>query len=210
MPSKGTVSKESSKTSSNVTPVKPKDASKPKEAPSSKDGTKVRDGDTEGTGKIGEVGSQADDILRDGSHIVDGELKPNVTYKTGEYEYIYKTDSKGRLEKFTADDLKLTERDSRLPHDPDTPGKEPGDHAGHLAGDRFGGSPEIDNLVSQLSNVNLSQYKKIENQWANAIKEGKKVKVNVEVKYDGDSIRPSKFNVQYEIDGEAFSKSILN
>ncbi|MGW7161941.1 DNA/RNA non-specific endonuclease [Paenibacillus taichungensis] len=208
VPSKGTVSKESSKTSPNVTPVKPTDASKPKDAPSSKDGTKARD--TEGTGKISEVGSQADDILRDGSHIVDGELKPNVTYKTGEYEYIYKTDSKGRLEKFTADDLKLTERDSRLPHDPDTPGKEPGDHAGHLAGDRFGGSPEIDNLVSQLSNVNLSQYKKIENQWANAIKEGKKVKVNVEVKYDGDSIRPSKFNVQYEIDGEAFSKSILN
>ncbi|QLG37113.1 DNA/RNA non-specific endonuclease [Paenibacillus sp. E222] len=209
-PSKGTVSKESSKTSPNVPPVKPKEAPKPKEALSSKDGTKVRDGNTEGTGKISEVGSQADDILRDGSHIVDGELKPNVTYKTGEYEYIYKTDSKGRLEKFTADDLKLTERDSRLPHDPDTPGKEPGDHAGHLAGDRFGGSPEIDNLVSQLSNVNLSQYKKIENQWANAIKEGKKVKVNVEVKYDGDSIRPSKFNVQYEIDGEAFSKSILN
>ncbi|WP_247900586.1 DNA/RNA non-specific endonuclease [Paenibacillus pabuli] len=176
----------------------------------SKDGTKVREGDTEGTGKIGEGGSQADDILRDGSHIVDGELKPNVTYKTGEYEYIYKTDSKGRLEKFTADDLKLTERDSRLPHDPDTPGKEPGDHAGHLAGDRFSGPPEIDNLVSQLSNVNLSQYKKIENQWANAIKEGKKVKVNVEVKYDGDSTSPSKFNVQYEIDREAFSKSILN
>lgn len=166
--------------------------------------------EAEGTGGIGKVDSPADDVIRDGSHIVDGKLKPNVTYKTGEYEYIYKTDSEGRLEKFTADDLKLTERGSRLPHDPVTPGKEPGDHAGHLAGDRFGGSPEIDNLVSQLSNVNLSQYKKIENQWANAIKEGKQVKVNVEVKYDGDSVRPSKFNVQYEIDGEVFSKSILN
>lgn len=71
-----------------------------------------------------------------------------------------------------------------------------GDQAGHLAGDRFGGSPELDNLVSQLSNVNLSQYKKIENQWATAIKQGKKVKVNVEVKY--------------EIDGKRYRQSILN
>ncbi|RAI83541.1 EndoU nuclease-like protein [Paenibacillus pabuli] len=46
---KGIVSKESA-TSSNVTPTKPKDASKLKDAPSSKDGTKARDGKTEGTG----------------------------------------------------------------------------------------------------------------------------------------------------------------
>lgn len=116
----------------------------------------------------------------------------------------------GRISKFETDNLQLTNRDSRLPHNPNTPGKLKGDHAGHLAGDRFGGSPELDNLVSQASNVNLSQYKKIENQWAKAIEEGKNVKVNVEVKYDGDSLRPSKFNVQYEIDGEVFSKNILN
>lgn len=116
----------------------------------------------------------------------------------------------GRISKFETDNLQLTNRDSRLPHNPNTPGKLKGDHAGHLAGDRFGGSPELDNLVSQASNVNLSQYKKIENQWAKAIEEGKSVKVNVEVKYDGDSLRASKFNVQYEIDGEVFLKNILN
>ncbi|MFE6077494.1 hypothetical protein ACFVQB_23805 [Paenibacillus sp. NPDC057886] len=53
-PSKGTISKESSNSSS-VTPVKPKDASIPKEAPSSKDGTKARDGKTEGTGEIPKI-----------------------------------------------------------------------------------------------------------------------------------------------------------
>ena len=67
-----------------------------------------------------------------------GTLKPNVKYQAGEYEYIYETDNKGRLKEFNAADLKLTERDSRLPHKSNTPGKEPGDHAGHLAGDRFG------------------------------------------------------------------------
>ena len=44
-----------------------------------------------------------------------------------------------------------------------------------MFGDRFGVSPELDNLVSQASNVNLSKFKKIENQWAEAINEGKKV-----------------------------------
>lgn len=42
------------------------------------------------------------------------------------------------------------------------------------AGDRFGGSPNLDNIVSQSKDVNLSQYKKIENQWAKAISKGKK------------------------------------
>ncbi|GAA0086285.1 hypothetical protein UT300007_27240 [Clostridium sp. CTA-7] len=116
----------------------------------------------------------------------------------------------GRISKFETDNLKLTERESRLAHNPDTPGKLAGDHAGHLAGDRFGGSPELDNLVSQSSNVNLSQYKKIENQCATVIKEGKQVKVNVEIKYDGDGLRPSEFNVQYEIDGKYFERDILN
>lgn len=139
-----------------------------------------------------------------------GKLKPNIKYKAGEYDYLYETDNMGRISKFETDNLQLTNRDSRLPHNPNTPGKLEGDHAGHLAGDRFGGSSELDNLVSQASNVNLSQYKKIENQWAKAIEEGKNVKVNVEVKYDGDSLRPSKFNVQYEIDGEVFSKNLLN
>ncbi|SDL47090.1 DNA/RNA non-specific endonuclease [Paenibacillus sp. OK060] len=164
----------------------------------------------EGTEGTGNVGSQVDDVIRDGSHMKDGKLKPNATYKTGEYEYLYKTDSEGRLEKFTADDLKLTERDSRLPHDANTPGKEPGDHAGHLAGDRFGGSPEIDNLVSQLSNVNLSKYKVLENEWAKAIKAGKKVKVEVNIKYDGDALRPSIFEVKYSIDGKIKTTNIKN
>ncbi|WP_061672670.1 DNA/RNA non-specific endonuclease [Bacillus wiedmannii] len=107
----------------------------------------------------------------------------------------------GRLKEFNADDLKLTERDSRLSHKSNTPGKEPGDHAGHLAGDRFGGSPDLDNLVSQSSNVNLSKYKKLENRWAAAIKGEKKVSVNVKVNYDGSRLRPTNFEIKYVIDG---------
>src|SRR5690625_5064047 len=140
--------------------------------------------DTKGTGNKRDKNPGG--VIKDGSHIdTNGALKPNVKYKAGEYEYLYETDNMGRLKEFDAGDLKLTKRDSRLPHKPNTPGKEAGDHAGHLAADRFGGSPDLDNLVSQSSNVNLSKYKKLENQWATAIKEGKKVSVNVKINYEG-------------------------
>lgn len=68
----------------------------------------------------------------------------------------------------------------------------------------------MDNLVSQLSDVNLSQYRKIENIWAKAIREGKKVSVNIDIIYEGDSLRPSEFVIQYEIDGIFFERTINN
>lgn len=68
----------------------------------------------------------------------------------------------------------------------------------------------LDKLPDACPNVNLSQYKKIENQWAKAISEGKEVTVNIDIKYDGDGFRPIEFNVEYTIDGDFFSQSILN
>lgn len=97
-----------------------------------------------------------------------------------------------------------------MSHKSNTPGKEPGDHAGHLAADRFGGSPDLDNLVSQSSSVNLSKYKKLENQWAKAIEEGRDVSVNVKVNYEGNSLRPSSFDIEYEIDGRMRFTSLEN
>ena len=155
-------------------------------------------------------GAAATKIITDGSHLVNGKLKPNVTYKTGEFGYKYKTDSKGRISNWSTDNLQLTKRANRLPYNSNTPGKIDGDHAGHLAADRFGGSQDIDNLVSQSSRVNLSEYKKIENIWADAISKGKKVTTNVEVLYDKNSSRPKEFNVQYTIDGMAYMTRILN
>ena len=93
-----------------------------------------------------------------------GNLRSNIKYQTGEFKYNYETDANGRISNWNTDNLQLTERDGRLNYNSNSPGKIEGDHAGHLAGDRFGGSPELDNIVSQSQNVNLSQYKKIENQ----------------------------------------------
>lgn len=106
--------------------------------------------------------------------------------------------------------LKLKTHDGRLKHNPKTPGKLKGDHAGHLFGDRFGGSPELDNLVSQAQKVNSSEYKVLENKWANALKEGKPVNVDIKINYDNGAVRPSSFEVKYIIDGVPFNKKIIN
>lgn len=140
----------------------------------------------------------------------NGKLMPNVRYKAGEFDYYYETDSRGRIDSFSTDNLQLTKRMERLPYDQKTPGKLPGDHAGHLAADRFGGSGKLDNLVSQSSSINLSQYKEIENQWAKAINDGKKIQVKVDIECAKDSLRPVKFKVNYIIDGERFSKKLIN
>lgn len=51
-----------------------------------------------------------------------------------------------------------------------TPDKLEVDHAGHIFGDLFGGSPELDNLVSQAKDVNLIEYRRIERRWESTLK----------------------------------------
>jgi hypothetical protein len=140
-----------------------------------------------------------------------GNLLPNKKFKTGEFGYYGETDDLGRLSRAKAEPLLLSE-EKRLSHYSKTPGKIPGDHAGHLFGDRFGGSAELDNLVSQLQGVNLSEFKKIENGWARALTETppQTVFADIKVNYIGQSTRPSSFTVKWKIDGKFFSQIIPN
>ncbi len=142
----------------------------------------------------------------------DGSLKPNIEYTTGEYDYHYETDDQGRITGFRANNLQLTEREKRLPHNSQTPDKRAFDDAGHLIGDRFGGSPELDNLVSQDSSINRVDYNTMEKEWAKALRNGSHVEVAGDVSYDSDSHshRPSSFDVFYTIDGEMYERSFLN
>ena len=98
----------------------------------------------------------------------------------------------------------------QLRHNPKTPGKLEGDHAGHIFGDRFGGSRELDNLVSQASKVNQSKFATLENKWATAIKNGQRVEVKIKINYEGNVLRPSSFDIQYRIDGRSFLQKIVN
>ncbi|MEZ3161788.1 DNA/RNA non-specific endonuclease [Microbacterium sp. BWT-B31] len=152
-------------------------------------------------------------VVRDGSHLrADGSLEPNVWYQTGEHEYLYHTDANGHIDRWITDDLQLKTHDGRLDHDSATPGKLPGDHAGHLAADRFGGSPKLDNLVSQLSTVNLGEYRRLENQWAAALVSDPPVRVSVDVRIvtDPSTGRPTRFNVISEVGGRRMDRLLLN
>ncbi len=136
----------------------------------------------------------------------DGTLKPNQEYTTGENNYKYKTDSNGNIASAHADELKLKTHDGRLSHKPNTPGKLSGDDAGHLFADQFGGSPDLDNLVSQRSDLNRAvkntdNYRSMEREWSKALKSGQKVTdVDIKLTYENGSSRPSAFDVSYKID----------
>ncbi|KAB2927683.1 MAG: hypothetical protein F9K24_22525 [Leptonema illini] len=139
-----------------------------------------------------------------------GRLKPSSKYKAGEFDYFYETDDLGRIKSVEAENLQLTERSKRLRHESNTPEKLKGDDAGHLIADRFGGSPKTDNLVSQLRGKNRGEYRKIEDEWAAAVKDGKKVTVRIEINYPDDGLRPQEIRLKYTVDGEYFVKAIPN
>ena len=97
-----------------------------------------------------------------------------------------------------------------MPHDSKTPDKLDTDDAGHIFADQFGDSPKLDNLVSQDSDINQRAYRDMERTWATAIKNGSKVEVAGAVNYDGDSHRPSLFDITYTINGEVFQQYFNN
>ena len=149
-------------------------------------------------------------IIRDGSHMENGKLKPNVTYQTGEHEYIYQTNENGLIVRAVAKKLKRKIHEERLPHNPKTYGKEQGDEAGHLFADQFGGSPKLDNLVSQAMQVNRVEYYALEKEWATALKKGLEVSVNIDIIYANGKTRPESFVVRYTMGEEKFSHTIQN
>lgn len=65
-------------------------------------------------------------------------------------------------------------------------------------------------IVSQAQEVNLSKYKAIENDWADALKKGESVSVDIKINYTTGSSRPISFSVNYTIDGEDFFEFITN
>ena len=148
-------------------------------------------------------------IISDGSQLNKGILKPNCSYVAGENNYIYKTDELGRQCGATAC-LQLKKHDKRKGNVGKPADKLPGDEAGHLFADMFGGSRFLDNLVAQSFNVNRSEYRKMENIWQRALKDGKSVYVDIDLNYEGNSFRPTSFDITYYIDGEYTMLRIYN
>lgn len=85
------------------------------------------------------------------------------------------------------------------------------DDGGHLLANIHGGISEQINVLPMTNEANKIYFKEIENKLSKAISDGKTVKdYTVIPKYTGKSGRPDKFKVSYYIDGEYFSKTIMN
>ncbi|MET4560542.1 hypothetical protein ABIA69_001686 [Lysinibacillus parviboronicapiens] len=142
-------------------------------------------------------------------------LKPNVEYKSPD-GYTYRTDSNGRITECEGT-LTLGTAD-RNPYAQRTVGGKdrlPDDDGGHLIGAQFKGPKDIDNLVPQNSQINRSggEWFNMETEWANALKETppKKVTVQIEPIYSGNSMRPDSFEVTYQIGSKKeVTRTILN
>ncbi|MEQ5401065.1 hemagglutinin repeat-containing protein [Providencia rettgeri] len=127
--------------------------------------------------------------------------EPNTIYQV-DGNKTYKTDSQGRVETVEAK-LSLNSND-RNTYQQCKVGKcgVAGDEGGHLIATIFTGPGEKLNIVPMNSNLNRSEWKKMENSWAKALKDNKEVDVRIEPIYSGNSERPVKFNVRYTIEGE--------
>lgn len=129
-------------------------------------------------------------------------LKPDVEY-TSKEGYTYTTDSQGRVASCEGSlqlgDGKRNNYAQRVIGGND---RLDDDDGGHLIATIFKGSGNMDNLVPMNSNLNRGEWKKLENEWANALNDGDKVRVKITPNYSGNSKRPDSFVIRYKIGDE--------
>ncbi|WP_369815307.1 hemagglutinin repeat-containing protein [Citrobacter sp. CtB7.12] len=135
--------------------------------------------------------------------------KPNTIYKVDDNK-IFKTDSQGRTE--SVESTLAWSTNDRNTYQQCKAGKcgVDGDEGGHLIASIFNGPGEKLNLVPMDGNLNKGAWKKMENTWANALKDGKQVNVKVEPSYSGSNVRPDSFTVTYQIGNERPVREIFN
>ncbi|MDH5824747.1 DNA/RNA non-specific endonuclease [Luteimonas sp. RD2P54] len=129
-------------------------------------------------------------------------LEPDALYRT-DTGYLYHTDAGGRVVRVEGN-LQLGDG-PRNTYQQQVSGREdrlPDDQGGHLIASIFDGPGEQMNLVPQNGNLNMGAWKRMENAWAEALKADLDVQVRIDPVYGGDSLRPTRFDVSYQIEGQ--------
>lgn len=130
------------------------------------------------------------------------EVLPNIIFERNGYKYT--TDKNGRQVAWEGD-VKYTpdnERDNRAQYEAGGIDRHEDDDGGHLVARVLGGSEGNENIVPMRDTINRGDYKRSENEIAEAKKSGKEVYDSGKVIYEGDSTRPSKIERTYTIDGK--------
>ncbi|ELH4811279.1 DNA/RNA non-specific endonuclease [Vibrio vulnificus] len=146
---------------------------------------------------------------------LNGKLEANATYKVGSYSY--KTDELGRVHSVSGK-LELSKAD-RNKYQQSKAGETDGikdglldDEGGHLIASIFKGPGEQINYAAMNGNLNKGAWKRMENEWAKALKGNppKEVQVEINAIYENNSKRPEAFDVKFLIDGKKTSVTFLN
>lgn len=143
---------------------------------------------TDASGKVFRIG---DDLAKNATYTLNG--------------YVYQTDDLGRIVKVAFD--KLTSKPEgrvrkTISSSMDDIGKgyqQLNDQRGHIIGDRFNGDESLANMVPMSPKLNQSEFKHVENIWAEAIEDGHIVSGVIELVYDEVSFRPGRMDVVYYI-----------
>ena len=133
---------------------------------------------------------------------VNGELKPDTEYCID--GVVYKTDAQGRIISCDGNARQTPEGERDLKAQKEVGGKDrrEGDQGGHILSRILGGAKGIENLLPIRGTINSGPYKAMENEINQALDKGKDVSIHVDIKYDGDSKRPSIITVVYTKDGK--------
>ena len=142
---------------------------------------------------------------------LNSELKPNTIYKVDDYSYF--TDEAGRVNKVSGE-LKLETKDRNVYQQGKSVDVKNGikgdDQGGHIIARVFNGPGEQINYVPQTAKLNNGEWKSMEKKWKDALFEGKKVEVDIQIIYDSNSKRPKRFLVEYKISNEPTVQMIFN
>lgn len=134
-------------------------------------------------------------------------LLPNIEYNLNGYHY--KTDKYGRIISASGT-LGKKMHDGRKTINDSVKGMHKKDERGHLLADQFDGSNLSGNLVAMRFDLNRNDYKRMEEKWAEYLKNNKSVDVDIEMKYRMGSNRPYLISVKYTVDGELFKETFMN
>ncbi len=146
---------------------------------------------------------------------LNGELQSDTYYQVADYRY--ETDASGRVT-MVGGTLKYKKRD-RNTYQQAKAGKEGGikdglknDEGGHMVASIFDGPGEQINYSAMNGNLNKGVWKRMENQWAKALKKKppQDVYVVIDAIYEGGNKRPVAFDVAYTIDDEMFEALMKN
>jgi RHS repeat-associated protein len=170
-------------------------------------------GVAKGTGSGGNKGGSIENVKSG-----DTPPKPNSTIKAAGPTVVYRNGYK-----YTIDELGRTTRiEGKLVSNP-AQGRNPSaqlkaggeyrlptDEGGHYVGRRFDGPLDELNHFAQDMNLNRGAYKSLENNWDRALKQGKTVDIDIQVKYPDNSLRPDKLDIVYKIDDTLNRMSFKN